>query len=298
MNLVHRDLGNDPVELALLNAPFEENGWDKALAAIAEATRTTSVHLLAIGGPGFIGLSKIHGPAGGFTSHLANAHLHGPCNWRVSSVGAAMSIQTEVDYAQYRARNDTADYDDIVADMDIPFGCQSAILQDEQQFFGLSLLRSRRDGRTTPELLRQFARIRAQLARAVQMQIALDDELADTILGRIEPRCGMTFLLDRHGSVCAESEAGAELRQSGSPFQRGTLGLALAEPRDDARFQRALAHVFGAGLVGSDEPLVADLIVGGEADPRRRWRLVICRLPNGDHGLGFAPFAIVTAKPL
>ena len=67
-------------EAAILNAPFDERGWERATLAIAQATGSTAAQLLGFGGPLLVPLNVVAGEIGGPTGHLCHAHLYGPCN--------------------------------------------------------------------------------------------------------------------------------------------------------------------------------------------------------------------------
>ena len=135
-------------ELALMNAPFDEGGWAKAIELVATATGSSSANLVAIGGPLLLPLNMFVGRDSKQAASLfERPELWGACNWRVQSAGSPMSIQHEAHYAACRAAGGTMEYDDIVSDMDMQYGCQSVLISDERNFLGLALLRGRREGR-------------------------------------------------------------------------------------------------------------------------------------------------------
>jgi len=284
-------------EAAILNAPFEPDGWNRAVQAIAEATRSSSAHLLGIGGPRFFAVNIVSGPMAEFGHYLNDTHLHGPCNWRVHTTTTAMAIQHEANYADYREANDTADYDDTIADMDTPFGCQSAIQLDNDGMLGICILRSRRDGRTTDEVYRRFASLRELLARSIQVQVALDGEAADFMLGDLSRSQGATYLLDRHGAVISQSDEGRDMRVGQSIFREGTICLSLRDPEDDQLFQRSLAALYAGDRAGLGMALVRRVVIGRNRRLGGQWIATMSRLPDDGGELGFAPFAAVTVRP-
>jgi hypothetical protein len=286
-------------EAAILNAPFEANGWRRAVEAIAEATRSTSAHLLGIGGPKFFSVNIVAGPLAEFGHYLNNAHLHGPCNWRVNTTTIPMAIQHEAHYIDYRRANHTADYDDSIAEIDAPYGCQSALQLHADGMLGLCILRSSRDGPTTDDVYRRFATLRELLARSIEVQVALDGEAADLMLGDLAGSRGATYLLDRHAAVISQTEEGRSLRLGHSLFREGTIRLSLDDPADDRRFQEALAALYAGDRTSSGAPLVRRVTLGRDAaKPCGRWNAILSRLADGGDGLGFAPFVAVTLSPL
>ena len=282
-------------ELHILNAPFEERGWEIAVAAVAEATGSHAAQLLGLGGPMFLPLNVFVGAPAAHRQHIENVDLHGPCNWRVGSTTTPMAIQHEADYARYRAAHDTADYDDAASDMDIQYGCQSALLLDSRNLLGLALLRGRRDGPTTSEAMSAFASLRHHMARAVRMQIALDGEASELMVGRLESLNGATLLLDRHGCIAALTPAAEALIGDSGPLRLAGVTVELPQRTENSQLESLMARLLRAESVGE----VAHMRVGcSAAHPRGQWRLFLSRLPDRrDHGLGFEPHLALTLKP-
>lgn len=230
-------------ELAILNAPFEDRGWERAVDSIARVTGSSGAHLLGMGGPLLMPLNVVVGNYAGYEAYFANPELHGRCNWRVGSTTVPMAIQHEADYAAYRRTYDTSDYDDGVSDLDIPFGCQSALLIDCNSMLGLAILRSLRDGPCGADTLRDFAMLRYQLARAVRVQMAMDGEAAEVMVGDMGGLSSATILLDRHGSLCALTETAEQLLDATGPLRLDGLAVRLRCADEDRHFQQALARL-------------------------------------------------------
>ena len=277
-------------ELALLNAPFGEGGWDRAVIAIAAATRSAGAQLSGVGGPLTIPLNIVHGDFSGPTRHFTDVALYGPCNWRLNTVGAEGAIQHEDHYAAYAAANDTADFDDAVADLDVPYGCQSAFLIEPDRMVGLTLLRRRRDGRCDADTLHAFARLRYQANRAVRAQIALDGEAAAIMLGNLERASCATLLLDRTSAVCAMTAA-ADRAIGEGPFRLADRAFGVRDPLDDFHLQRAMRRLLESdGITGVR---LHQAVVGAG-----QWSVVMSRLPRHAHGLCFEPELAVTLRRL
>lgn len=289
------DRGLREAELIILNAPFEERGWERAVTGIAAATGSHAAQLLGLGGPLLLPLNIFVGPPASFRHYIERAEMHGPCNWRVGTATVAMSIQHEPQYDAYRRTHQTSDYDDAASEMDIPYGCQSALMLDHNGLIGLALLRGRRDGRCTAETLDRFARLRHHVARSVRVQLALDGEAAELMVGDLAPLHGATLLLDRHGSLAALTPAAEEALGEKGPLRLCGLAVRLREPQEDRPFQQALARLLASD--GISGPLVHQARVGRSThQPEGAWRLFITRLPHRPHGLGFDPHLALTVK--
>lgn len=283
----------ESAKLAILNAPFEERGWERATIAIAEATRSSAAQLLGMGGPSLIPLNVFVGDIAGPSSHLCNAHLYGRCNWRINSAGPAMSIQHEEHFRAYAAVNDTADYDDAVSDVDLPFGCQSALAVDSGRLIGFSLLRRRRDGACDDEVIERFAFLRLQLWRSIRAQLALDGEAARLMLGDMGSLQCATLLVDRLGTLAEMTPAAEALFDAGGPLRLMGLSVHLALWSQDRAFQQML----GGLIDGTAPPLGEMAIESRDGSSVRRWRLIAARLPAREHGLGFEPSVAITVRP-
>lgn len=289
------DRATRQAELAILNAPFEKGGWHRAAAGIAEATGSSAAHLLGMGGPLLLPLNVFVGDVPGIERYLGDPDFHGESNWRVGSVTLPMEIQHEAHYAAYRLEHDTAEYDDASSDLDIPFGCQCAVLLDSNTLLGIALLRRRRDGPCDAQTLSRFARLRHQLARAVRVQLALDGEAAELMVGEMEPLQGATILLDRLGSLCALTPAAEQLLEDGGPLELDGLAVRLRNRAEDRQLQSALARLLASD--GRDQAVVHEARVGRSVNaPRGKWRLIVVRLPQREHGLGFEPHLAVTFR--
>ncbi|MFP5329999.1 MAG: hypothetical protein ACLGHC_07690 [Alphaproteobacteria bacterium] len=296
MNLRKEDSVRE-AEFAILNAPFDADGWERAVLAIARATGSNAAHLLGIGGPILFPLNVFVGDVPGIERYLGDPVFHGAINWRVGSVTAPMAIQYEPDYEAYRRLHDTSDYDDVASDLDIQYGCQCAVLLDSRNMLGIALLRSRSDGRCTDETLSRFSLLRHQLARAVRVQMALDGEAAEMMVGNLDERQCATLLLDRHANLCAMSPAAEPLFDERGPLTLSGLAVELRNRGENRAFQKALARLLASD--GHRGAVVHETRVGrDETALGGRWRLFAVRLPHRQDGLGFDPHLAVTLKPL
>lgn len=282
-------------ELAILNAPFEDGGWQLAVQAAADATRSNAAHLLGIGGPLLLPLNVFAGDVPGIEPYLGDPRFHGAINWRVGTVTVPMAIQHEAHYADYRRLHDTSAYDDVASDLDIPFGCQSAVLLDSRNMVGLALLRGRRNGPCTTETLQRFAVLRRQLGRAIRVQMALDGEAAETMVGQLGERQCATILLDRQANLCALSATAEPLFEDSGPLRLAGLAVELRNRAENRLFQDALKRLLASD--GHRGAIVHQALIGRcESRPAARWRLYAVRLPHRPHGLGFDPHLALTVK--
>lgn len=284
-------------ELALMNAPFEADGWSLALDAVARASGGSGANLVALGGPLLLPLNMFTGrESERAATYFSRPELWGACNWRVQCSGRPLSIQHDVHYSAARKAAGPSDYDDAVSDLDMQYGCQSVLLSDVTNFLGIAVFRGRREGPCDETGLSRFEHLVRQVQRSIRMQLALDGEAAELMLGEMGSVHGATILLDRQANLCALSKAAEQLFEQVGPLVLSGLAVELRNRTENHHFQQALKRLLSSD--GHSGPLVHQSRVGRSADnPAGGWRLFIVRLPARPHGLGFDPHVAVTLKP-
>lgn len=285
-------------ELALLNAPFRDDGWGDALRLSAAATGSAVAQLCGGGmGPELtfnVFSEERHDPRG----HLVNPQLYGPENWRINcTIGGAGSVQFERHYAAYRSSNPTSFYDDAVSDLDLPFGCQSPLMLDSGGLVGLALLRSSRDGPCPPDVIAAFTRLARQAQRAVRVQLALGQERGEAMLSGAARSGEMTLLLDRHGRLVAMTEAAESLFDAPIGLRLDGLNPRLTDRREDQSLQAAVGRLLASD--GVDGPILHQTVAGrSQHRPEGYWRLFLTRLPASYDLLGMEAQLALTLRPL
>lgn len=283
-------------ELALMNAPFEPDGWRRAIAMVATATASPSANLVGMGGPMLLPFNIFSGPDHERSErYFANPTLWGACNWRVSCTTLPMAIQHDAHYRACRELGGTGDYDDAASDLDMQFGCQSAIMMEPGGFVGLAIMRGRRDGPCEERTLSRFRPLTVTLQRAIRMQLAVDGEAAELMLGDLDKLSSATLLLDRHGNLCALSPRADDLFEQDGPLALTGLSVRLRRREEERSCQQAMARLLAHDGRG---PHVHQMRAGVSADhPRGAWKLYLVRLPARDHGLGFDAHLAMILKP-
>lgn len=284
-------------ELAFLNAPFRDGGWQEAIALLAVATGSRTAQLLGIGGPLQLSLNILSDTPTDPNRHLGNPLLHGPANWRIGVTDRPMQLRHERHYAAYRGAQDTSYYDDACSDLDIPFGCQMPLLLDSDGLLGMALLRSSREGPCDAVVLERFSRLARSAQRAVRVELALGQEMAETMLSGLGGRNEATILLDRYGQLAALTESAERLFDHPAGLVLDGQRLRLANRHEDRHLGNALARLLASD--GVNGPMLHQCRIGRSPEaPRGHWRLVIVRLPAVAHGFGFEPQLALTLLPL
>jgi hypothetical protein len=285
------------VELAFLNAPFSPDGWMAAIQRLADVTGSRMAQLCGGGtGPGLdfnFFSDDVHDPH----RHLTNPALYGSENWRINCVLAARTIQDERHYAAYRAAVPSSFYDDAVSDLDLPFGCQTALMLDANGLFGLALLRSSKNGPCSAETLERFRFAARQAHRAVRAQIALGEEAAELMVANVAGRRERTILLDRFTNLLAMTDSAELLFDEPGVLALSGLRLRLAHPEEDRALHSACSRLLNSG--GLAGPMLHDMVIGRCAThPQGRWRALVVRLGTDGFSLNFEPRLALTLTPL
>lgn len=262
----------------------------------------SAANLVGIGGPMLLPLNLFTGKMADRASrHFANPSLWGSCNWRVGSSSQPMTIRYDKHYRAYRRQVGgaiTANYDDVVSDLDMQFGCQSVLMADQEHFLGLAIMRGKLEGPCDPSAIFAFERIVQHAQRAVRVHLALDGEAGELLVGDWEERGGPMMVLDRFGGLCALTAAGEGMLDEKGPLMLRGISVAARHPRENRMLQGALARLLAIpdDVVG---PQIHQMIAGHcQANADGVWRLSLIRLPQRPHGLGFEPHLLIWGRRL
>lgn len=262
----------------------------------------SAANLVGIGGPKLLPLNLFTGKmADRATRHFENPSLWGSCNWRVGSSSQPMTIQYDKHYRAYRRQAGgamTANYDDVVSDLDMLFGCQSVLMADQEHFLGLAIMRGKLEGPCDPSAIFAFERIVQHAQRAVRVHLALDGEAGEILVSNWDERRGPMLVLDRFGGLCAMTAAGETMLDEFGPLTLRGISVAARDPRENRFLQSALARLLAIpdDAVG---PQIHQMTAGrSDGSPQGRWRLSLVRLPRRPHGLGFDPQLLICGRQL
>lgn len=296
-SLFAREAGE--IENAFLAAPFEEDGWSKALRLFARRTRSSRAQLLGLGDEATLfNVMPDIDPA--YQREFLEIEGWRPeVNWRVAASGRPLEILSEAHYDIARQHSGSDEYEEHVRRWDGVHGCQTTLVEGEGLLVGLAALRSERDGRTEKRDRKLFAAGATHALAAVRMQRAMAQRGAQMTVAAFDAIGVAAFLIDRHGAVAALSAAAEAIvgdREGGAlRLRRGRPG---ATRRDaDARFQAALGRALGGA---SADGAMQQCWIGPPRDGATgSGRGVLCeffRLPYRDWDFGFEPRVLIVAR--
>lgn len=260
--------------------------WDTALEQLAAATGSMRCQLVAFGSDAWSPFNWVTNITDAEMALFDTLDGHNPAtNFRLRAehmTNDAMSFEHHYDHA--RSAIGHSDYIDYCEQTEMPYGCQSMLLNDARGALGLALLRSRRDGRTSDAIRDTFRRAARGARTAARLQIALEQQGSTLIHGAVERLSTACIIFDRAGLVRAFTPA-AETAMA--EFDH----LSIVEQRLVVRDQRSAALLDGAFATMIDPAaqaqLSVDLRVGSLPDDIVR--VDLHRLRRRDWSFGFEP---------
>lgn len=174
-------------------------------------------------------------------------------------------------------------------EVDIPFGCQTALMTGAESLVGLALLRNRRDGAVTPEQRAIFAGVALHVRAAVATQMSLRNEGHTLLAGGFDAVAAKALICDGYGRIRAVTAGADELLARGG---RLALRDGLLESRigtETRRIHAALAQELGSDAVASD-----DILLPAIAGMSEEIRLSVRPIPRMNWDFGHMPRAVIT----
>lgn len=266
-----------------LDAALDPGKWLGALDTMASRTGSSRGQLIGVGAGRDIPFNMVTS----FTpAMIEKPESHDwyseTANFRVAASNRQVArghyypILHEEHYDEVIPSLASRDYIEWCEEIGIPFGCQTNLVIDDFGIVGLSTLRSRRDGRTTPVQRRIFAEAAAAARRAVRLQEKLEGHQAQLFAGAFDAIAINAFIIDARGHMLAHTVTAEALLQSGAVRRVGPSIDADGAPHTlRALIQNLLAdggapHV-RTMLAATDES--EPLMVEGFRLPEREWSL-------------------------
>jgi DNA-binding CsgD family transcriptional regulator len=274
------------------DAALDPGQWLPALEQLADATGSSRAELVGFGSGTFVPFNWI---TYSDRQMVEDFHSSGGAlptlNYRLAADDGAslLTIVDERDYDRQRKQVQRSDYLDFCEKHAIVFGCQTTLHRQQGGLIGMSVLRSRADGRTDERARRTFGEAARAASVAVRMQRAIEHQgvhILNNALGAMSLPC---LLLDGFGEVQSCTSAADELLRN-EPLLTVSDGRLSST---DARAQRAI-DLAVRSILAPQHHSYASVPLG--RSPARRLRLDMFRLPNRDWTMHFAPRVIVVIR--
>ena len=263
-----------------------------ALEALAEATSSARGQLIGIGGPSAIPFNWVNDfPEHAFRDFIAIDGGSPLVNTRVAVSADAPILRTcsEAEYRAVQPHMYSDIYADFCRDYDLPYGCQSKLVEGEEGLIGLALLRTERDGITTEDERALFTAVAPHVRSAVRTQLALEENGADLIVGALGQVAAAVFICADNGHVRAMTPA-AEMLVTDGPLDVVGGYLTVPEAGDQLRLLRSVARH------GALEPLPLETLLIDIGVGKLPLILDVVTAPRRSWNFGFAPKVMVIAR--
>jgi DNA-binding CsgD family transcriptional regulator len=274
------------------SAALEPSLWLTVLQELADATGSSRAELVGFGDE----LASFNWVTSCDDRMMADFYSLGAgspeVNFRIAADIGSAPLQIVHEGAHDVARRTIAckDFSDFCEDYRMPFGCQTALFRGDGALVGLSILRSRAEGRTGEAEHAIFA-VAARAARtAVHMQRAIERQGFHLLAGTFEAMSLPCLLTDGLGQVHKVTPAAERLlrEHSGLQLERGRLSSTDSGTR--RRIDMALQSVL---LHGGETHARVPLNTSG---PLPSLVIDLFRLPENAWAMHFAPKVIVVMR--
>jgi len=275
-----------------LDAALDPARWMAVLQELADATGSARAELVGFG-PELTSFNWVTSSDDRMLADYQRAGGGSPeFNYRILADAGSqlLEIVHENAYDQARKKVSGDAYLDFCEEYDMPFGCQTCLVRTEGALVGLSILRTRSEGRTTPAQRRIFAEAAGAASNAVRMQRAMEEQAFHLLGDSFEAMSVPCLLLDRF-ALARRITAAAERLLSENPLLE-LRGGRLSSGNGDTR--RRLEIAFHKSLGPERSPHQRVLMGGGGPIPHLV--LDLFRLPARQWALPFAPVAIAVLQ--
>lgn len=273
-------------------AALDPGQWMVVLQELADATGSSRAELVGFGGPGFVPFNWVTSADDDMLHDFIAVGGGSPSiNFRLAA-DDGHSVLTVVDEGTYdcaRKHLERDDYLDFCEQHQMVFGCQTTLVREQNGLVGMSLLRSRGDGRCDDGIRATFASAAVAARSAVRMQKAIEQRGHELLSGALEALPAPCLLIDGFGHVGAVTEAAERMIRTSSLLTVADQRVCIIDPRFSRRFDLALRSVLGI----ERRPHVR-LAIGQGAMPELI--LDLFRLPDREWSLPFAPRALLMMR--
>jgi Response regulator containing a CheY-like receiver domain and an HTH DNA-binding domain len=275
------------IAAAFERAPFEERGWDSALRILAEATGSAHGQLLAMGGP-HLAFNWVSDVDEGFHRALDDIDGYSPhVNYRIAAARRPMELAWEHHYDAVRKIQPGEAYVAAIKKLGMENGVQTVLAQQPGAFFGLAVLRSETDGRSTEMQRQVFASAARHVLAAIRVQNAIEHQGALMVQGSMEAMRSPAILLDATARVCFVTETASALLGPGT-IQVRNSALRATRPEIDRQLQVKIGQALAGAAMGA-----ADMWIRG---PAGLVLIDVRALPAQPWHFGFSPRVIITIR--
>lgn len=273
-------------------AALDPAQWIPALQMLADKTGSSRAELVGFGGRGFIPFNWLTSADERMARDFERVNGGSPhLNFRLAADDGSsiLSVVDERTYDVTRRRMIRGDYIDFCEEHQLVFGCQTVLHREPNGLIGMSLLRSRTDGRSDENMQRILLDAGRAARVALRMQRAIEQQGAQLLAGALGAMTLPCMLVDGLGRVQLMTAAAEDALRNELLLTVKTSVLSSTDGKTDARIREALASVLGP----LSAPQVSLAIAPRDGGPIK---LDFFRLPRREWALPFAPRAIIVLR--
>lgn len=276
---------------AFAQASVDNDAWLPALGALASMTGSRHGELIGIRG-GEVSLHIADAPEAAHPEFLAADAYDPRVNPRIAAAATAAPMQVVGDreYDALAPRLRIEPFMDLVLKYDIQHGCQTTLHQDANVLFGLTVMRSQKEGRIDADATAAFAALVPHALAAVRTRMALGDQSLRDIATGLEHAGVAAFLCGLDGAVRAMTGRAEALAAEGRLLSVRRNRLSAIRPHDDLQLRRALSRAAASGPTGG---ATEALVIGHNA---HRAAVHVRALPATSWDLVFQPRFLVIVR--
>jgi DNA-binding CsgD family transcriptional regulator len=275
-------------------APLEPARWDDALRALASLTGSARAQLVSVDNRSdFTSFDWISDDEGALRDQaLTIGAYREQVNFRIAAGRRApeMAVLDERDYDAARSQLAYERYVEFIERTDIPFGCQTSLLIDPDRFVGLAILKSRADGRTTADQRVLFAAIAPRVRAAMKLQILIEQQGRQLVLGAFDAISTKALLLDQAGRVHEMTPAADQLLSGTRRIWVRDGHIETPVPLETRRIAEAIHHAV------EHRKSEATLLLPPLNESQHPLRLAIHATPRQPWNMGVIPAAIIVLQ--
>ena len=191
-------------------AALDPSKWLNALEEFARATGSSRAELIGAGsqpGSSFSWVTSVDDRA--MQDFFASGGHSPETNFRIAADDgrSVLQIADERRYDQAKQHLARDDFVDFCEQYGMVHGCQTVLLRERDGLIGMSVLRTRGEGRTSENEQKIFADGAVAAARAVRLQRAVEEQGRHLLAGTFEAMATPCVLIDAFGPVRSVTSA-------------------------------------------------------------------------------------------
>ena len=275
------------------DAALDPRLWMTVLQELADATGSARAQLVGMGSDL---AARFYWPTtvepGQLDDFIRIEGYSPEINYRLAADAGSdeLAVVHEDHYDEARRSLRREDYVDHCEQYRIPWGCQAALMRDADNLVGLSVLRSRDDGRTDEAQRTIFAKAARAARNAVRMQRAIERKGLDLLAGSLEAMALPCLLLDELGRIGAMTAAAERLFIQKPTLRAVDDRLCSRTTEDSRRIDLAIRSVLDPeGAAHVRVPVY-------RTPPMPELVLDLYKLPPRDWALAFVPRVLVSIR--